>query len=100
MGIPACTGDPAEFDWLGLNIILNVEYGVDMNECRLHPPSPHWCPTLQGARFEDKHPAAVTSLSNDLDELLTCFRYKSPDKRRAVRTTNTTTTPFLLTHNN
>lgn len=39
-------------------------------------------------RFEDKCPAAVACLRNDLDELLTCFRYKSPDKRRAVRTTN------------
>ena len=39
-------------------------------------------------RFEDKCPAAVDCLRNDLDELLTCFRYKSPDKRRAVRTTN------------
>lgn len=40
------------------------------------------------ARFEDNYPAAVACLRNDLDELLTCFRYKSPDKRRAVRTTN------------
>jgi transposase-like protein len=39
-------------------------------------------------RFEDKYPAAVACLRNDLDELLTCFRYKSPDRRRAVRTTN------------
>ena len=39
-------------------------------------------------RFDDKYPAAVACLRNDLDELLTCFRYKSPDRRRAVRTTN------------
>lgn len=39
-------------------------------------------------RFEDNYPAAVACLRNDLDELLTCFRYQSPDKRRAVRTTN------------
>ena len=39
-------------------------------------------------RFEDKYPAAVACLRNDLDELLTCFRYKSEDERRAVRTTN------------
>lgn len=39
-------------------------------------------------RFEDKYPSAVACLRNDLDELLTCFRYKSPDRRRAVRTTN------------
>lgn len=39
-------------------------------------------------RFMDKYPAAVACLRNDLDELLTCFRYKAPDRRRAVRTTN------------
>ena len=39
-------------------------------------------------RFEDKYPAAVACLRNDLDELLTCFRYKSSDQRKAVRTTN------------
>ena len=39
-------------------------------------------------RFEDKYPAAVACLRNDLDELLTCFRYKSQDQRRKVRTTN------------
>jgi len=39
-------------------------------------------------RFENKYPSAVACLRNDLDELLTCFRYKSADQRRAVRTTN------------
>jgi len=39
-------------------------------------------------RFKDKYPAAVACLRNDLDELLTCFRYKSEDHRRRVRTTN------------
>lgn len=39
-------------------------------------------------RFKDKYPAAVACLRNDLDELLTCFRYKSQDQRRKVRTTN------------
>ena len=39
-------------------------------------------------RFKDKYPAAVACLRNDLDELLTCFRYKDPDRRRTVRTTN------------
>ncbi|MGA9525590.1 MAG: IS256 family transposase [Myxococcaceae bacterium] len=39
-------------------------------------------------RFEDKYPAAVACLRNDLDELLTCFRYKSEEQRRKVRTTN------------
>jgi putative transposase len=39
-------------------------------------------------RFEGKYPPAVACLRNDLDELLTCFRYKSEDQRRKVRTTN------------
>jgi putative transposase len=39
-------------------------------------------------RFADKYPRAVACLRNDLDELLTCFRYKSADQRKAVRTTN------------
>lgn len=39
-------------------------------------------------RFEAKYPAAVACLRNDLDELLTCFRYKTEDQRRKVRTTN------------
>jgi len=39
-------------------------------------------------RFEAAHPAAVACLRGDLEELLTCFRYKSEDKRRQVRTTN------------
>jgi transposase-like protein len=39
-------------------------------------------------RFNDKYPAAVACLRNNLDELLTCFCYKTFDKRKAVRTTN------------
>jgi putative transposase len=39
-------------------------------------------------RFQQQYPAAVACLRNDLDELLTCFRYKSEGERRAVRTTN------------
>jgi len=45
-------------------------------------------------RFEDKYSAAVACLRNDLDELLTCFRYKSEDQRRKVRTTNVDRTTF------
>jgi len=40
------------------------------------------------ARFEHRYPAAVACLRNDLDQLLTCFRYRSEAERRAVRTTN------------
>lgn len=39
-------------------------------------------------RFQEQYPAAVACLRNDLDELLTCFRYKTEAQRRAVRTTN------------
>ena len=39
-------------------------------------------------RFEAQYPAAVACLRDDLDELLTCWRYKTDDQRRAVRTTN------------
>ena len=39
-------------------------------------------------RFKERYPAAIACLRNDLDELLTCFRYKSQDQRRKVRTTN------------
>ena len=38
--------------------------------------------------FGAKYPQAVACLRNDLDELLTCFRYKSPTLRKRVRTTN------------
>ena len=39
-------------------------------------------------RFHEQYQAAVACLRNDLDELLTCFRYKTEAERRAVRTTN------------
>ena len=39
-------------------------------------------------RFENRYPATIACLRNDLGELLTCFRYKAEAERRAVRTTN------------
>jgi putative transposase len=39
-------------------------------------------------RFGERYPKAVDCLRDDLDELLTCFRYKTLDQRKAVRTTN------------
>ena len=39
-------------------------------------------------RFEAGYPKAVACLRGDLDELLICFRYKSLDERKRVRTTN------------
>ncbi len=39
-------------------------------------------------RWQDTCRKAVDCLRNDLDELLTCFRYKTLEQRKAVRTTN------------
>ena len=39
-------------------------------------------------RWGQAYPAAVACLRDDLDELLTCFRYKTLAQRKAVRTTN------------
>ena len=39
-------------------------------------------------RWEPSYAAAVQCLRNDLDDLLTCFRYPTLEKRKAVRTTN------------
>ena len=39
-------------------------------------------------RFEAQYPKAVACLRDDLDDLLTCFRYKTVEARKRVRTTN------------
>lgn len=39
-------------------------------------------------RWETDYPNAVRCLRDDLDELLTCWRYRSLDERKKVRTTN------------
>jgi putative transposase len=39
-------------------------------------------------RWQAAYPKAVACLRNDLDELLTCFRYKTIEERKTVRTTN------------
>ncbi|HEY6964457.1 MAG TPA: IS256 family transposase [Erythrobacter sp.] len=39
-------------------------------------------------RWETDYPSAVRCLRDDLDELLTCWRYKSLKQRKQVRTTN------------
>ena len=38
--------------------------------------------------WEQTYPKAVACLRNDLDELLTCFRYKTLAERKQMRTTN------------
>lgn len=39
-------------------------------------------------RWQEVYPKAVACLRNDLDELLTCFRYKTLEERKTMRTTN------------
>lgn len=39
-------------------------------------------------RFEHDYPKAVACLRDDLDDLLTCFRYRTEKERKRVRTTN------------
>ncbi len=39
-------------------------------------------------QWHDLYPKAVACLRDDLDELLVCFRYKTLEERKAVRTTN------------
>lgn len=53
-----------------------------------HEPAARSAARRLAERFLKQYPAAVACLRNDLDELLTCFRYRSEAKRRAVRTTN------------
>ena len=52
-------------------------------------PSPRpWPPRRFADRFENEYPKAVACLRDDLDDLLTCFRYKTLKERKRVRTTN------------
>jgi putative transposase len=53
-----------------------------------HEPAARSAARAFADRFQDKYPRAVACLRNDLDELLTCFRYKTLAQRKAVRTTN------------
>ena len=46
-------------------------------------------------RWKETYPEAVACLRNDLDDLLSCFRYKTPEERKAVRTTNAIERRFL-----
>ena len=39
-------------------------------------------------RWQPVYPKAVACLRNDLDDLLTCFRYNTLAERKQVRTTN------------
>jgi transposase-like protein len=57
-----------------------------MNAC--NAPAARAAARRLADRFDDKYPAAVACLRNDLDDLLTCFRYGPQEQRRKVRTTN------------
>ena len=55
--------------------------------------APNWPKALSAARrfadtWEETYPKAVACLRNDLDDLLTCFRYPTLAQRKQVRTTN------------
>lgn len=53
-----------------------------------HEPAARKAARRFADRWQSRYPQAVDCLRRDLDELLTCFRYKTPEARRAVRTTN------------
>jgi len=53
-----------------------------------HAPAARSAAQRFAERFGEQYPAAVTCLRKDLDDLLTCFHYKTEAARRAVRTTN------------
>jgi putative transposase len=53
-----------------------------------HAPAARAAARRFADRFGDTYPKAVACLRNDLDELLTCFRYTAEAQRKAVRTTN------------
>jgi putative transposase len=53
-----------------------------------HEPAARTAARAFADRFQDKYPSAVACLRNDLDDLLTCFRYRTLAQRKAVRTTN------------
>jgi len=51
-------------------------------------PKAHSAARRFADRWQDVYPRAVACLRDDLDELLTCFRYKTLEERKTVRTTN------------
>ncbi len=51
-------------------------------------PKAHSAARRFADRWQETYPKAVDCLRADLDELLTCFRYKTLEERKAVRTTN------------
>jgi putative transposase len=50
------------------------------------------------ARWKDENPKAVNCLRDDLDDLLACFRYKTLQERKRVRTTNAIERRFREVH--
>jgi len=53
-----------------------------------HEPAARHAARRFADRWEARYPNAVACLRRDLDDLLTCFRYKTLAARKAVRTTN------------
>jgi putative transposase len=63
---------------------------ADLHAIMNAPTRPRACAAARrfADRWQDDYPRAVACLRDDLDELLTCWRYKSILDRRKVRTTN------------
>jgi putative transposase len=62
----------------GLHLVMNA----------IHAPAARHAARRFADRWAERYPKAVACLRDDLDDLLTCFRYKTLEQRKAVRTTN------------
>lgn len=62
----------------GLHAVMNADTG----------PKARSAARRFADQWRETYPKAVACLRNDLDELLTCFRYATIEERKKVRTTN------------
>ena len=77
--------------------VLNKVRKTDHEDAKRHLHDIMNAPNYSAARtaarhfadqWQDTYPNAVKCLRDDLDDLLACFRYPSPEERKLVRTTN------------
>lgn len=76
-----------------LNKVRKADHGLvkaDLHRVMNAPTLPAaWSAARRFAdRWQELYPRAVACLRADLADLLTCFRYRTLDERKAVRTTN------------
>ena len=93
-----CPGIPLQRCWAHkIRNVLDKVRKVDRDAVKAHlhaiMNAPNRPRALSAARgfadaWEETYPRAVACLRNDLDDLLTCFRYPTLAERRQVRTTN------------